>query len=322
MADPQEFDQYITPDGDTYALTLRGSQNRLLSSGEDIQNGLLGYGSVKGPLQDGDTVTWLRLDARTVQMTISNQECSREEYWDRRATLLDRFRPNRWIAGPYTRPEPGTLRRLLPDGDYRDLLVFLQSFEFTGAAPDQGPAPKWPLTAQVVWRAADPLWYGPTVSGSLALLGVGGLRFPVGFMPPYAIWPLPSVNVWIFGGGYAAAAFQLTNLGTWHTFPVITIAGPLDFATVANITTGESITFNGAIGPGLTLTLDLTYGQKRAYDSAGTDYSGFLDGDVGEFHIACDPEAPGGVNQIQITITGGGAGSLVTVSFRSPYVGI
>jgi hypothetical protein len=315
-----EHDLYTSPDGLVLPLTVAGAQAKLTETGSALYNNLLSLATAQGPLQDGTTVTFQRLNARELLVTLSRQKCDRGEWWAIRARLLDYLRPNRLVAGPYSRPVPGYLRKYLPDGvDYRDLFVEARVIDFGAEPPDRTPGP---LQCQVTFYAADPLYYGPPVAGAYALRGVGGLRFPVAFMAPVAIGPLPLVNVWIFGGGFNVAALNLTNLGTWHTYPIITITGPLTYASIANITTGETVTFNGAVPALVTLTIDLTYGQKRAYDSAGTDYSGYLDGDVGEFHIACAPEAPGGVNQVQVVINGGLLGAAVQVAFRSPYMGI
>lgn len=315
-----EHDQYTTPDNVTVPLVVSGDRYKLTESGSALGNGLLDLATARGPLQDGTTVIFQRLNARELLLTISRQKCPREDWWTARAWLLDRFRPNRLVAGPYSRPLPGYLRKYLPDGiDYRDLFVEARAIDFTTEAPDQTPGP---LQCQITFYAADPLYYGPVVAGNYTLQGVGGLRFPVAFMAPIAVGPLPPLNPWIFGGGFAVAALNLTNAGTWHTYPIITITGPLTFASIANVTTGETVTFTGTVPALVTLTIDLTYGQKRAYDSAGTDYSGYLDGDVGELHIGCHPEAPQGVNQIQVVINGGSIGAVVQVSFRSAYLGI
>jgi len=315
-----EHDIYTSPDGKVLPLSTRGAQYKLLESGDAMGGGLLELATVRGPFQDGYTVTFQRLGARDLLMTLSRQDCPREDWWDARARLLNLLRPNRLVAGPYSRPVPGFLRKYMPDGiDYRDLFVEARSIDFNTEPPDQTPGP---LQCSVAFYAADPLWYGPAATALYALRGISGLRFPAAFEPPVTVAPLPLINVWIFGGENWKDTQTLQNMGTWHTYPVITVTGALDSVAIDNLTTGESVTFNGTIPPGLVFTIDLTYGQKRAYDSAGTDYSGYLDGDVGEFHIACDPEATNGNNVIQVSIGGGDASTSVQIDFRSPYVGI
>lgn len=319
MADHMEFDFYIRPDGgDPLPLAVPGStggQKKFLEAGASLIDGLIRFFTRRGPLQDGATVTFMRLDERHVQMTLSNQASCREDYWRKRAVLLNNFRPNRWTDGPYCRPIPGTLRKVLPDGSIRDLEVFVERVEIP---PDDVERVSFPhaFRAYIEFLAANPLYLAEEITASYTLAGAGGLRFPAAFEPDAGI------NRWLFGGATLFASSTLTNSGTRYALPTITAAGPLEYLSVSNTTTGEAIEFNGEVNSDRTLTIDLGYGQKRAYDDAGDDFSGYLDGDVGEFHIACEPEAENGENDIQVSLVGGDANTLIEISFRPPYVGI
>lgn len=325
-----EHDLYITADGRSVPLTMRGVQIKFAESGQSIDSGLLEYGDLRGPWQDGSTITFLRLGERRIGAIISRVNCTREEYWSMRARLIDNLRPNRWTGGPWARPEPGTLRKILPGGaDYRDLFVFLDRLEIPAEEPTEVDVGRINFMATVEWRCADPLYYGPSSMASVGLAAAGGLRFPACFwlaaVRP-ATWPTPMppypTNRWLFGGQAYYGSVVLTNPGTWHAWPIVTATGPVTYLSVSNTTTNESISFVGSVPGGTTLTIDLSYGQKRAYDSNGIDYSGYLDGDVGEFHIACAPEAAGGQNLLNLTIAGGDAATVLTVAFRPPYIGI
>lgn len=67
----------------------------------------------RGPYQDGSTPLDMRLDPRTIQVVIEEQCCTRTDYWDRRAELLDLLRPNRSLNGVV---RPLIYRKWLPGG--------------------------------------------------------------------------------------------------------------------------------------------------------------------------------------------------------------
>lgn len=317
MADVPEFNLYITPDGQTFPLYHENVQHQLMEAGLGIINGLVQFFTRRAPLQDGATVVSMRLNERTISMVLARKCCNREDYWVVRAHLLNIFRANRWTAGPYSRPLPGTLRKILPNRDeIRDLYVFNRIANISSPAPDQIDI-GWTITLDLEFLAADPLFYGTEVETAFALTDAGGLRFPAAFSPNVA-----GVNRWIFSPTTLATVQTFTNAGTVHAYPIITVVGPASQVSIHNLTTDESISLTATVPAGVTLTIDLTFGNKQATDDAGNDYSGDLEGDVAEFHLACEPEAANGQNQISVIVIDADADTSVTIAASPPYMGI
>ena len=71
---------------------------------------------------------------------------------------------------------------------------------------------------------------------------------------------------------------------------------------ILNNTTDEKIALDYNVSSGETVTIDLDYGKKTVTNNANVNLFGTLttDSDVATFHIAPDPEAPGGVNELQV----------------------
>ena len=69
----------------------------------------------RGPFQDGETPTDLRLDPRVVQIYIADYLCNRTTYWTRRNELLNLLRPDRAFSADGTY-RPLVYRKRLPGG--------------------------------------------------------------------------------------------------------------------------------------------------------------------------------------------------------------
>lgn len=121
----------------------------------------------------------------------------------------------------------------------------------------------------------------------------------------------------------AAVSGNITYVGTWLEYPVLTLAGPLVSPVISNTTTGETLSFGITLLVGETLTIDLRYGSKTVIKSDGSNQIGTLtpESDLATFHLAPDPEAPGGVNAFTLRATAGDTGSL-TVAWYARYIGI
>lgn len=150
-----EFDQYITPDGEVY--NLNGVQGRFVMSHTGMGLPPIEYVTQRGPFQHGETPLGFRLNPRYIQYIIRQQDCSRQGYWDLRSVLLDTLRPNRQIYPTLT---PGTLRKILPNGEKRDINVFIESgLEFSPRQTDAWD--EWGLTETIRFVAHDPLFFNP-----------------------------------------------------------------------------------------------------------------------------------------------------------------
>lgn len=87
-----------------YAATdLFGYSRRILRSTSGFGLAPLHFITQRGPYQDGDTALDMRLDPRVIRLVIADTLYKRQDYWDRRNTVLDLLRPNRSFDGT-TRP--------------------------------------------------------------------------------------------------------------------------------------------------------------------------------------------------------------------------
>lgn len=153
-----EFDQYITPDGEIY--NLNGVLGRFVMSHTGSGLPPIEYVTQRGPFQHGETPLGFRLNPRYIQYVLRQQDCSRQGYWDLRANLLDIFRPNRQVLSALT---PGVLRKILPNGEKRDIRVFIDGgLEYAPRSTDTWD--EWGLTETVRFVAHDPLFYNPVAT--------------------------------------------------------------------------------------------------------------------------------------------------------------
>ena len=152
-----EFDEYISPDGVTYRLN--GVAGKFVLSHTGLGMPPIDYVTQRGPFQHGVTPLGFRLGPRYIQYTIRQQACSRDGYWDLRSALIDSLRPNRQVVSPFT---PGTLRKILPDGSYRDINVLFDSgLVYSPRSLDKWD--EWGITDTIRLVAHDPTFFAPTI---------------------------------------------------------------------------------------------------------------------------------------------------------------
>jgi len=305
---PIEFDRYITPDGNVY--NFENAYDQFLISGISGQ-GLppVNYRTQRGPFQDGVTPLGFVLGSRTVILTHRRNTGCRDEYWGARADFMNFIRPNRQVVGEFT---PGTLRREEPNGAKRDLCVFILSGpDFIGT--QQGRWDEFNFQEIITFVAHDPLFFDPDQQLLDLLLPASGdeLDFPITF-------PIR------FSSDGGVPLDTLTYNGTYKSFPIIIIQGPIKNPVITNVTTNERIELETTILTGRTVTINLGFGNKTVVDDLGTNLIGELttDSDLAEWHIAADPEAPGGVNRIGTGGSGAGVPTRIAIQWFERFIGI
>ena len=265
------------------------------------------YITQKGPFQHGLTVIDYRLQPRVVQMVHRRTGGCREDYWDHRALFVNALRPNRGTSSCLQRAR---LRKVFEDGSKRDLFVMIEkgpSFEPRGSNWDE-----WSITETIRFIAHDPIIFNPTQqSESWVLDPSSELVFPIAF-------PI------FFGSSILNDTLNVTYDGTWLTYPVITIVGPLNGARIKNNSTDEEIALNFDVPPATTITINLNYGAKTVVDQDGTSYIGSVssDSDFATFHIAPDPEVADGINELVVEGSNADANTAVTIAWYDKYIGI
>jgi len=197
----------------------------------------------------------------------------------------------------------------------------LINYGFVSRTP--GRWDEWGFTETLRFIAHNPIFFNPVKK----TITIDPLTTPV--VPP-AEWELP----WEFPMWFGETAYFISTAshpaltfsypGTWLEYPVITIVGPALGLILTNVTTGEFLRFNYAIPAGDTVTVTLDPGNKTVIDNHGTNLAGTLssDSDFTEFHIACEPEAPLGVNVLTIAVAGTTAASSLKIDYYERYIGI
>lgn len=280
---------YITPSPESrvYELITPHDPGRWVISFSGWGTPPIEYITQRAPFQDGETVKDFFLRPRIIQMLLRHNFRDRDAWWDGRATILNEIRPNRQATA--TAVVPGILRMVKTDGSVIDLNVFIQ--EGPRFEPRQSSQwDEWSFQEVLRFVAHNPIAFTPTrVDFLFTIVLDTDLVFPITF-------PIT------FGSGEIDLTPNITYTGTWLSFPVIVIEGPLEDFRLDNLTTGEKLEFSANVDPGRVVTIDTTEGFKTVTDDLGNNLIGILtsDSDLATFHIAPDPEAPLGVNAMRL----------------------
>jgi hypothetical protein len=252
--------------------------------------------------QDGQTYLDTRLEPRVVTFGLDAFCPCEVDLWDMRDTLIRLM--SEFANGFVLRVN------LLPHGvrRYLDLryMAGLEGMHDLHVSPHLQP-----VAFQGI--ADDPIIYDPdlvTVSYNLgAMLGIG---FPLSF--PH---------------GWGTDAFTtmspIVYPGSWKSFPIIRITGPCDTIAIANNTSGDALDLGvNALAAGELLTIDCTPGQKTVTHSTLGNVQSWLttDSDLATFCILPDPDAPGGINDVQVTFLNGLAATTITIEYFIRYLGL
>ncbi len=307
----QEIDLLITPDGITYALD--GVKDRVMTTQFDGQGmPSIEYVTERGPLQQGQTVLAYKLQPRVMQIAFRRSGHDREQYWSLRQELINQLRPNRLQTG--TVPTPCVIRKILPGHIFRDIDVLIQQ------GPDfssgDGNWDEFGFTEGLRFIAHDPTFYDPEAHVETFLFNaIAGLVVPTSY-------PL------VFGSGTTSLTLDITYVGTWISYPVITITGPIDAASITNTTTDETLGFSKPLGLGEQVVIDTRFGHKSVYDPllapSDPEYNLIyaVSGDLGTFHIEASPQAPGGLNHLEVTLFGVDPTGSVAIQYYDRYIGL
>jgi hypothetical protein len=245
-------------------------------------------------------------------MIIRQDTCDRYAYWSARAALLDAIRPN---YNSLNNLASGTLRKKLPDGTIRSINVAIEEGPiFVARSPDTWD--EFGYTETLRFIAHDPTFFDPTkITTTWDVLVDPAL-------PAHTVFPI-TFPITLGPTAYAVAK-AITYTGTWLAYPTIIITGPMNGFLILNAATGEYIELNYIIAAGEVVTISLPYGNKTVTSSLGTDLIAtcLTGSDLPTFHIAPTPEAAGGVNIIQVEVTGTDVNSKVVLEYNTRYIGI
>lgn len=305
---PIEFTKYIAPDGAEYNFT-NGIDQFIVSGVSGMGMPPVTYRDQRGPFQHGTTALGFILQPRLVQLVHRRNTGCRQEYWDARADFMNLIRPNRQLINTFS---GGVLRNIQPDGTKRDLCVFIQNGpSFVGS--QQGRWDEFSFQEAIQFIAHDPLFFDP--GQFLVELTMPNSSDELSFAITFSI---------VFSSDGSVPLDTITYNGTFKSFPTIFMTGPLKKPIIKNITTGEKIELDTTIVAGRTVTINLEFGNKTVVDDLGNNLIGTLttDSDLATFHLAADPEAPGGANQIGLGAGNVTAESRVALKYFERYIGI
>lgn len=306
-----ELIQYITPDGITVDLHDPMAGRAVLTyEGDGLPP--LSYDTTRGPYQNGSTVLGAREPEREIDMVVRWTACNRDDYWDLRSEFVNYLRPNRTDLND---PDPGVLRRVLSNGNIRDLDVFLIS------------GPTWVYPAQwdhfsfqepLKFIANDPILYDPTpVTCTLTDFEYVG--------DPDIVFPFEFPFVFVDDNPTVTKTCNLTYEGNWESLPIITVEGPWTYLLIEHAETGKLIELEGYVSPAAEITtIDLTYNVKTIITDSGDSLIAYLTNNstLGTFAILPDPLVAGGANTINVEIGGGSAATEFILTYYDRYIGI
>jgi hypothetical protein len=254
----------------------------------------------RGPLQQGDSDIDFRLQPTLSTLGLIAYASDIGAHFDVRARLLEIFRPSR---------TPLVLRWTLENGAVRQLDCHVAGRLAFNSIDMRG----FTQRCAVPLRAADPTLYDPAQVAVTYGVGGGGDS-----------WTIPWAVPWGIGAATVDQTRTIVYAGSWRTFPVITITGPITNPVITNLTTGDKLDFTGiTIAAANTYTIDLAYGRKTITNQLGANKIADLtnDSDLATFALEANPEAPGGVNSIRVTGTGATSATEIYLQYYPRYVG-
>lgn len=261
----------------------------------------INYLTTKSYQQDGSTLLDLTLGERIIILDIYHEsQDSREAWWDLRKELVDFLRPEL--------DSPLVLTITQAGGEQFSIDVYADP----GILFENTDTNERDINESLSFRAFNPVWRKTsTITLSPEATQDVNLVFPI-------IFPI------LFGSsGTVFTSGALNYLGSWKSYPTITLTGPYTTATVLLV--NKNIQFQ--------LLTSILAGQQRIITTLPSNLS-IVDGsgnskfdelslpsNLRDFFI---PPAPDGeTEEIRITFVGGTVGvSQGTIAYNENYLGI
>ena len=257
----------------------------------------------RGPQQHGDSDQGFRLDPRIVTLLL---RLSPPSMLVKRDALMAYFKPrDTAISLRWTRDDLAVRQLdchyvaqlgLSLDAKYRYLMKVPAQFKSAGSLSDNA-------------AFYDPVWQSVifAIAG-----GADALEIPLEI--PFGI-----------GASLLDVSQPIAYPGTWRAYPLITVTGPVTSLVITNNATGEKLDWGAnAIAGGAQRIVDLRYARKTVVDGSGVDKFSELtsDSNAATWHLAEDPDAPGGVNVVHVTGTGITAATAVSIQYLTRYISL
>jgi hypothetical protein len=280
----------------------------LLNDDSYVLNQLEGFGlppiqmnSTRGPLQHGETLQGFYLQPRKIVLGVVGEGGSVLEYLQRRDAMIRLFRPRDTVL---------SLR--VSEGDFVRQIDVSASASFE--LPFDMAYPSF-VGGAIELTAYDPVWYDPTLKTVNAMIGAGSGAFTVPVPVPWAV-----------GSSVIGQTFVISYVGSWISYPIVRIRGPVTSPIVTNQTTGKKLDFTGTtIDVGEEYVIDCRYGYKtvkKLSDGSNRIAELTTDSDLSSFAILPDPDVPSGQNSISVSGVEASTATAVFVQYFDRYVGV
>ncbi|HMN11826.1 MAG TPA: phage tail family protein [Bellilinea sp.] len=256
--------------------------------------------SERGPEQHGDTDRGYRLDPNVFALAFVLRGSSAPDLFAKREAFYGLIMPE---MVTFELSEGATVRRL-------DC--------YLASKPKTGSTSRYPASfAQRIvceFVAHDPTWYNPDVQTVAFVLGGSSTDFLT----------IPMSVPFNVGASEFSGVQSVLYPGTWASSPhIIRLVGPISDAVVLNEATGEKLALRSGItiAAGDWYDIDPRFGYHTVKDKAGANKIADLtaDSDIGTWHLAPAPEAPGGYNPIRVTGSGLTTASGVYINYLVRY---
>lgn len=287
--------ELLHPDGSTYSLS-DGAPFALID--EEMGMSDVRRLTDRGPLQHGDSDLDFRLEPTMYPLGLLMLATSISEHYTNRALALRLFRPSK---------TPLKLRWTLDNGDVRQLDAHVHGRIVFSGRERRGFTQRF----VVPLRAADPTFYDPEQRSQSFGITAGGSG-----------WTIPWAVPWGIGAATLDHTVTITYPGTWETFPIITVQGPITDCVITNEASGDVLDLTGiTIDPGETYTIDLRQGRKVMTDQSGTRVALADGSDLATWSLLPDPEALDGLNSINVTGTSVTTETQIYIRYYHRYIG-
>jgi hypothetical protein len=293
----------------TQVTLLIGNNSYSVSSGTSfwrIEDTDLAFPPIRrleeyGPLQHGTTDLGFRLNPRIITLRLkSAAQTTIGNLYTNRATLIDYFKP--------TNNTPIQVRYTLDNGNVRQIDCYTVAFK-----ADERDRSGFVQTYTIALKANDPLFYDPVQRAvTWSTMGSG---FAVPLAVPVAVGTGPAIN----------DIYRINYSGTFPSYPIIVLTGPMNGPIVKNLVTGDKLDFTGFYLPGnYSITIDTRFGFKTVKDSNGVTQLGKLSRDsaLGSFRLETDPNVPNNINSILIEAANVKTGAQAVMYYYSKYIGL
>lgn len=261
--------------------------------------------TVTGPFQHGANVLGYRFQPRTIALDVIKPNCTRSAWYTERSNLIDK------LGLQSTNPNLPELGRLQWNYIENDTLKRRAVDCYLSGGLSYNVDPKWweyGILESLTFIANNPIIYDPTQATVTIGTFDTELELPMTF--PFLL-------------GAAEATQNITYEGSWAEFPIIEIDGPTNGVYIENTTTGIALRLNYYITSGVTVTFDLTEGNKTVTDSMGNNLIQYIvNSNLAQFSLEPNPTAAGGINSIYVVVTDNDSNTEVRIKYYTRFVGV